>query len=844
MRLLAGDILATDAISKVYIRVDNDKNILLGYDSKMEITELTNGKLSLTLLAGEFFFDVENKLEDDEEMSFNISNTTMAIRGTSGAGKIDGGQGMLSIYTGVGEIEVKNGEEKVVVQVLPRTKATFDTQEEQTTTQPTAVVLGAITEEDIPEVQSYYIVDNNDYKEKLEDEGWEVSNNDGNVVLPETPIVNPEQEKQESISYVGWRQRRDLSWYFDMDDFMNNIGPTPYDPNAQHECDHCGGTYIDESEDKHIHQHECGHYECEVALGLESQHAACEYVVDGQTHYRCEEGHKVCTKCGVCSFKTTLTEYKGRYYCPACYHVNCSHCHETYTLPETAIHSKQINNQNFNDFQTELCGKHYFCEIENDTTRLMEHVVCSNSTNSHHYICDEGHQFCSDCGTCNYVTGVNLTEFNGAYYCDACYNKHCSHCDTDYDLDLREEIKHNFVISNQNFTNFQKQLCGEHYFCEIGNDEAKPCEHEQCPNTSGGVHYVCEANHQFCAGCGTCSHINPMTEYNGNYYCDDCYHVDCPHCGNTYELIDENLHTTLITNEYFTTHTAQLCGQHYLCELGGDNSKVCEHELCPNTSNGSHYVCAENHDVCNGCGTCSYVEGLTYYDGNYYCNDCYYVECQHCHQTYALADADLHNTLIDNTNFPDYNGTLCGQHYFCEIGFEPSKLSNHDECEYDSDGVHHKCDENHAKCKVMGCTYCLIKNSSNTCVICGTYYCSFHAQTYIVMSASNEAICSSCYRSALLGNSDKAFVCCKCDPDDTSDQHCHQYTVFTQKSFNDGLAYKCETCGKVYCLHCRYIYLLHQIDGGYICNFHANNTNTNGYNLDPYFQDYFHHLSP
>ena len=109
MRLTVGDVVTTDETAQVYLRVDDDKNILLAEKSSMEITECKSGNLQLSLLTGEFFFDVVNPLADDDSMAFNAGGITMNVRGTSGGGRDNDAETCMYIFEGLTGITKEPG---------------------------------------------------------------------------------------------------------------------------------------------------------------------------------------------------------------------------------------------------------------------------------------------------------------------------------------------------------------------------------------------------------------------------------------------------------------------------------------------------------------------------------------------------------------------------------------------------------------------------------------------------------------------------------------------------------------------------------------------------------------
>ncbi len=86
MRLFSGYSVGTDEDSYAYMSFDDAKAGKLDRVSKAGIKKAGN-KNELYLETGSFYFDVKEKLKDDEEFNVKVSNLTMGIRGTIGVVK-------------------------------------------------------------------------------------------------------------------------------------------------------------------------------------------------------------------------------------------------------------------------------------------------------------------------------------------------------------------------------------------------------------------------------------------------------------------------------------------------------------------------------------------------------------------------------------------------------------------------------------------------------------------------------------------------------------------------------------------------------------------------------------
>lgn len=212
MRLRQGDDLYTTNDSKVYIKLDENKNVLLDYNSRINIEKYKDDQLVIRLIEGQFFFDVTSKLKSNEKMQFRIANTTMSIRGTSGAGVNENGNASLMIFSGKADVESENkiNNQNSLFTLLPSTKVSFDVSKDNTVSD---IEVSIISKENIPSVTYDYLNYSNEYEEELKENNWD------NTTPPNDLSGN---------MYVGFRQREDGTWYFSKEDYENGIGPTPY----------------------------------------------------------------------------------------------------------------------------------------------------------------------------------------------------------------------------------------------------------------------------------------------------------------------------------------------------------------------------------------------------------------------------------------------------------------------------------------------------------------------------------------------------------------------------------------------------------------------------------------
>lgn len=116
MRIYNGYTIETKKKSYVYLSLDNSKAVKLDQNTKVKIVK-KGSKNEISLVNGELFFNVSQKLKSNEKMTVKTSNISMGIRGTSGAmgvraelneeGEIVGNTHFVQMYDGSGEISYK-----------------------------------------------------------------------------------------------------------------------------------------------------------------------------------------------------------------------------------------------------------------------------------------------------------------------------------------------------------------------------------------------------------------------------------------------------------------------------------------------------------------------------------------------------------------------------------------------------------------------------------------------------------------------------------------------------------------------------------------------------------------
>ena len=110
VRFKSGDALNTGNDGLASVGLDNAKVVTLQNDSRAEFSK-KGKKLELRLTKGSLFFNVMEKLKDDETFEIKTSTMTAGIRGTSGLvyyDPADAGRETLAVTDGVVEVTATN----------------------------------------------------------------------------------------------------------------------------------------------------------------------------------------------------------------------------------------------------------------------------------------------------------------------------------------------------------------------------------------------------------------------------------------------------------------------------------------------------------------------------------------------------------------------------------------------------------------------------------------------------------------------------------------------------------------------------------------------------------------
>ncbi|MBO4425592.1 MAG: InlB B-repeat-containing protein [Clostridiales bacterium] len=177
IRFQSGDTLRTGADGLASIGLDDTKIVTLQNDSSAQF--LKNGKqIELKLKQGGVFFEVTEKLTDDETYEIETSNMTVGIRGTSGYVWYDE-SGLQSLIITDGKVVVsgynpKTGETKTVEVCGGQRVSCYlysDITEERTSIE---FELTDVSEEELPEFALQMLAENDALLEKVcAETGWD-----------------------------------------------------------------------------------------------------------------------------------------------------------------------------------------------------------------------------------------------------------------------------------------------------------------------------------------------------------------------------------------------------------------------------------------------------------------------------------------------------------------------------------------------------------------------------------------------------------------------------------------------------------------------------------------------
>ena len=176
LRFQDGDELGTGEESLAGISLDDTKAALLDANSTAEFFQGEKGDwIEIDLTEGNLFFNVKEKLEEDEEFEIHTSNMVLGIRGTSGyVTENDAGDESIIVTDGTVHLTGTNpdtGEEKEI-DVSPGNKATAHLYDSETNS--IAIELEEIHEWDLPPLVLKALDEDEELKQRVLDAtGWD-----------------------------------------------------------------------------------------------------------------------------------------------------------------------------------------------------------------------------------------------------------------------------------------------------------------------------------------------------------------------------------------------------------------------------------------------------------------------------------------------------------------------------------------------------------------------------------------------------------------------------------------------------------------------------------------------
>ena len=177
IRFQSGDALNTGSDGLASVGLDDTKIVTLENDSRAEFYK-SNKQLELKLTKGALFFEVTEKLADDETYEIKTSNMSVGIRGTSGYVYYDeNGLESLIITDGVVKVSAYNPEtgETKTVEVRGGEKITCYLYSDKTEDHDTIEFeLTKLSEEDLPYFPLKMLIENEHLLDKVcEYTGWD-----------------------------------------------------------------------------------------------------------------------------------------------------------------------------------------------------------------------------------------------------------------------------------------------------------------------------------------------------------------------------------------------------------------------------------------------------------------------------------------------------------------------------------------------------------------------------------------------------------------------------------------------------------------------------------------------
>ena len=200
IRFQSGDALSTGADGLASVGLDDTKIVTLENDSRVEFVK--QGKqLELTLTQGALFFEVTEKLADDETYEIKTSNMTVGIRGTSGyVYYSESGLQSLIITDGIVKVTGYNPktQETKVVEVRGGEQVTAYLYDEATEERDSIEFeVKEVPVEELPEFPLQMLAENDALLEKVcADTGWDKDELLALVealTVPDNPTPTPDE---------------------------------------------------------------------------------------------------------------------------------------------------------------------------------------------------------------------------------------------------------------------------------------------------------------------------------------------------------------------------------------------------------------------------------------------------------------------------------------------------------------------------------------------------------------------------------------------------------------------------------------------------------------------------
>lgn len=330
MRLSGGDTLRTTGDATLYFLVDQNKIIRLAKDTEVVLENTLLGtKVKMKLIKGSMFFNVVEKLPEDESLQFIYGNITISVRGTSAVLSGQDGAFVMLLTDGVVQAtETLSGGKEVPVPIEAGTKFEYAAGDPEKGTRsmmktssftlselPTDVVEEMKNDESLkarivesvpvstgPSGPVYTTPD----KVNLETD----CNKGENTMKPSEEIEKKAQETRGEIVVAASSEEDDGE-----DSYTESVitinkdtpgsAPNYVNPPEAFLCLYCAQEFASSD----AHKLGCGHYACEAgdhSMAACGEHYVCKAgyqeadhrLADCHTHYKCDPDHDDHTQMG------------------------------------------------------------------------------------------------------------------------------------------------------------------------------------------------------------------------------------------------------------------------------------------------------------------------------------------------------------------------------------------------------------------------------------------------------------------------------------------------------------------------------------------------------------------